>query len=97
MNTKTWQDNLDRLEMNDRSSRGCSVCLAETMGGKNMDIIYEFISDLRKKDEEELIKMLPDYRMVFPEQDTEDIIKYKLGFNDGIQKIKQLIKDYYEK
>jgi hypothetical protein len=58
--------------------------------------VKQFISDLRKKDEEELIKMLPDYRMVFPEQDTEDIIKYKLGFNDGIQKIKQLIKDYYE-
>ena len=57
--TKNWQEEFDRLEMNDRSSKGCSVCLAEMIGGKNMNILYEFITNLRKHDEEELIKMLP--------------------------------------
>jgi hypothetical protein len=85
MKTKTWQDDFEQEYWGKFGST------------KTINDIKQFISDLRKKDEEELIKMLPDYRMVFPEQDTEDIIKYKLGFNDGIQKIKQLIKDYYEK
>lgn len=85
MNTKTWQEEFEQEYWGKFGST------------KTINDIKQFISELRKKDEEELIKMLPDYRMVFPEQDTEDIIKYKLGFNDGIQKIKQLIKDYYEK
>ena len=88
--TKTWQDEFDNIFGENHHK----ICI-----GKNCEchkVVKQFISDLRKQDEEELIKMFPDYRMVFPEQDTEDIIKYKLGFNDGIQKIKKLIKDYYE-
>ena len=54
--TKNWQEEFDRLKMNDRSSKGCSVCLAEMIGGKNMNILYEFITNLRKHDEEELIE-----------------------------------------
>lgn len=84
MNTKTWQEKFEQEYWGKFGST------------KTINDIKQFISELRKKDEEELIGMFPDYRMVFPEQDTEDIIKYKLGFNDGIQKIKQLIKDYYE-
>lgn len=81
--TKTWQE--EKIKHT-----------AEHIGIISEGALKTLVSEIRKRDMEALIKMLPDYRMVFPEQDTGDIIKYKLGFNDGIQKIKQLIKDYYE-
>lgn len=80
---KTWQDELDRLEINDRGSKGCSVCLAEMMGSKNMEIIYQFITDLRKQDEKILIEILP-----FGHRDD---------IGGLVEQIEQLIKDYYAK
>jgi len=48
-NNKTWEE-LSRLEMHDQESSGCSVCLAEMMGGKNMEILREYISTLLSKE-----------------------------------------------
>jgi hypothetical protein len=52
--------------------------------------IKQFISDLRKKDEEELIERLPDKYPAEEGQDTSEV-----GFNTAVNYIKKLIKNYY--
>jgi hypothetical protein len=50
--------------------------------------VKQFISNLRKADEEALIKMLP---VIGGKCD-----KWDAGYNTGIEKARQLIKDYYK-
>lgn len=53
--------------------------------------IKQFITDLRKKDKEELIKMLP----VQDSSEKYDSF-YGEGFNNCLNQVKQLIKEYYQ-
>ena len=55
----------------------------------------QFISDLRKKDEEELIKMLPESEHSLSHIYCEEMREQ--GFQGCKVKVKQLIKDYYAK
>ena len=73
--TKTWQE---RLWYIFKSPLGYS-----SIDNKNNSMydLERFISDLRKKDEEELIKMLPHY-----------CLEHEVEVN-----ITELIKDYYAK
>jgi len=61
------------------------------------DDIIQFISDLRKHDEEELIKMLPAVHELGQEEslDKTDREYFKEGYNQAMEEIKQLIQDYY--
>lgn len=58
--------------------------------------IKDVIKRLRKHDEEELIKMLPEYKEIEYCLNLESCQK-AFGFNDCRRKVKQLIEDYYNK
>ena len=40
------REKLDKLEMCDEESKGCSVCLGEMMSEENVDILEEFIEEI---------------------------------------------------
>ena len=79
--TKTWQERFDDIFGENHHK----ICI-----GKNCEchkVIKQFISDLRKRDMEELIKMIDEYfrhLIIIPRPDLTG------------KKLLQLIKDYYE-
>lgn len=54
--------------------------------------VIKFIKNLRKKDMEELIKMLPDER-----SGVWGNAEFVRGYNNCVREFKQLIQDYYNK
>ena len=86
MNNKTWEE-LSRLEMHDQESSGCSVCLAEMMGGKNMEILREYISTLLSKERNEIIDKINERKEEV--RRTEGAFKYDWCFEDCIKIIKK--------
>jgi len=58
--------------------------------------LKQLISDLRKHDEEELIKMLPEPREVYHNKGSEEF-ESAYAYNSALDEVKQLIKDYYNK
>ena len=73
--TKTWQDEF--------KNKITSSEIFDTEGNDMTDELKQFISDLRKQDEEELIK-----RLDYLDNNREE--------HQIIGEFKQLIKDYYE-
>ena len=66
---------------------------------KAIDILFEKnqsdLKDIRKKDKEELIEMLPKIkRDAYAEAEKEFML---IGYNQCLQEVKQLIEDYYAK
>jgi len=84
---KTWQEEFDEKsrEVNNWINQDGSTF--ETTG-MSIKETKQFISDLRKKDEEELIKMLDN---------KKNLTVAECEWNSDIEIFKQLIKDYYKK
>jgi hypothetical protein len=90
MKTKTWQEEFDERfilkKHNDYVDEDSIGEVATGYGYTNEDI-KQFISDLRKRDMEALIKMMDEYfrhLIIIPRPDLTG------------KKLLQLIKDYYE-
>lgn len=71
----------------------------EIMAGISMydfgNHIKQFISSLRKSDEEALIKMLP-YKKDYHYPKSQEQYEKSLTHNNALHDMKQLIKDYYK-
>ena len=96
--TKTWQEELENLMVRvDGDLDAVDGLVGITNTQIRIHKINEFIADLRKYDEEELIKKLPkEYkRPVFADGTNGD--EWYNGANFSNNKSKQLIKDYYAK
>lgn len=96
MSTKTWQE---EYLLNEVHIKWLSKAKTAVINGEEMTVlpygyltqaVKEAITDLRKQDEEELIKMLPI-------REIKATLDVQRAFDDGIYKAKQLIQDYYAK
>jgi len=88
MSTKTWQEELTQVVYNQEMKPEYRVLFQHKL--------EQLIMNIRKYDEEELIKMLPEIREIKTDGFGVDF-PYNKERNQTVNQIKQIIKDYYGK